>query len=176
MKRLLILMLVTCVASTADATLTLVSSAGDTLDPTGATFPNITWIGLYNDTWGEYAIGNVKYFVIAAADPGQWTGNATFYVPPSHGGTNIYYGLVDPGTGIGTVDLWQCEPAMSVERYDPGVLSAYEFVCTGIDDVTITVLRDDIATVIDTITIHQIPEPITFGLLGLGGLFLRRRT
>jgi len=30
-------------------------------------------------------------------------------------------------------------------------------------------------TVMDTQVIHQIPEPITFALLGLGGLFLRRR-
>lgn len=30
-------------------------------------------------------------------------------------------------------------------------------------------------TVLDTLIIHQIPEPMTFGLLGLGGLFLRRR-
>jgi len=30
-------------------------------------------------------------------------------------------------------------------------------------------------TVMDTQVIHQIPEPITLALLGLGGLFLRRR-
>jgi hypothetical protein len=27
----------------------------------------------------------------------------------------------------------------------------------------------------DTLTIHQIPEPTTIALLGLGGLLLRRR-
>ena len=34
----------------------------------------------------------------------------------------------------------------------------------------------DLSAPVDTLTIHQIiPEPITIGLLGLGGLFLRRR-
>ena len=28
---------------------------------------------------------------------------------------------------------------------------------------------------LDTVFIHQIPEPMTLGLLGIGGLFLRRR-
>ena len=31
------------------------------------------------------------------------------------------------------------------------------------------------AGIFDTQVIHQVPEPITFALLGLGGLFLRRR-
>jgi hypothetical protein len=32
-----------------------------------------------------------------------------------------------------------------------------------------------IDTVLHTLTIHQIPEPATMALLGLGGLFLLRR-
>jgi hypothetical protein len=34
---------------------------------------------------------------------------------------------------------------------------------------------DPVVTVYDTQVIHQIPEPFTMALLGLGGLFLRRR-
>jgi len=34
---------------------------------------------------------------------------------------------------------------------------------------------DDAGAVMDSQIIHQIPEPITLALLGLGGLFLRRR-
>ena len=33
----------------------------------------------------------------------------------------------------------------------------------------------DLTTVLDTITITQIPEPMTIALLGLGSLFLLRR-
>ena len=34
---------------------------------------------------------------------------------------------------------------------------------------------DTRATEISQLLVHQVPEPITIGLLGLGGLFLRRR-
>jgi hypothetical protein len=54
--------------------------------------------------------------------------------------------------------------------------------CEGIGDVTLALYMDRTANVggtfqlMDTQVIHQIiPEPMTMGLLGLGGLFLRRR-
>jgi len=53
-----------------------------------------------------------------------------------------------------------------------------KFHCDGYDplapDVTLTLMDID-GAVLDTQVIHQIPEPITIALLGLGGLFLRRR-
>ena len=50
------------------------------------------------------------------------------------------------------------------------------FTCTGQPgDVTLTLFNDTYTAVLDTLTIKQVPEPITFALLGLGGLFLRRR-
>jgi len=48
------------------------------------------------------------------------------------------------------------------------------FHCNGIGDVKIAITDDD-GNVLDTQVIHQVPEPITIALLGLGGLFLRRR-
>lgn len=50
-----------------------------------------------------------------------------------------------------------------------------DFHCTGQPgDVLLKLFNGD-GVLVDTQLIHQIPEPITFALLGLGGLFLRRR-
>jgi hypothetical protein len=53
------------------------------------------------------------------------------------------------------------------------------FHCEGVNlqnpDVLLT-LTGDVTGVFDTQVIHQIPEPMTMALLGLGGLFLRRRS
>jgi len=56
----------------------------------------------------------------------------------------------------------------------PGTAISLVFHCTGPGDFVI-VLNDDGLNPLDTVIIHQIPEPMTLGLLGLGGLFLRRR-
>jgi hypothetical protein len=47
----------------------------------------------------------------------------------------------------------------------------------GMGDVVITMgmVYDEGWTIFDTQVIHQIPEPMTMAVLGLGGLFLRRR-
>ena len=50
------------------------------------------------------------------------------------------------------------------------------FTCLGQPGyVNVTLLAEDFVTVLDSLVIEQVPEPITFALLGLGGLFLRRR-
>jgi len=49
--------------------------------------------------------------------------------------------------------------------------------CEDLGDVTISILNADTGEyeVYDQLVIHQIPEPMTVALLGLGGLFLIRR-
>lgn len=173
MKKTLVLILVMAIASTANAALTLVSSEGDTLDPTGWSRPNVTQIGIYNDTAAP-GQGVITYLTVPDVDPGEWTGNANIYAPPSLGGTNTYYGVLD--LGAGDIDIWESDLKVnSTDPYGIGVLADFEFICTGLGVMTITLLADDLVTVIDQITISEVPEPMTFVLLGLGGLFLHRR-
>lgn len=176
MKKLLILMLVLGIASSANAALTLVSSAGDTLDPAAI---NTTVIGIHNDTAAP-GQGLTTYLAIPSSDPAGWTGAYTINTPPSLGqGPDHGYDGVVPGAATGLpfdADLWASDFAVaSADPYGIGVLGDYEFQCTGLGDVVVYLYAQDLSTVLDTITIHQIPEPATMLLLGLGGLFLRRR-
>jgi hypothetical protein len=56
-----------------------------------------------------------------------------------------------------------------------GTLFDVIFHCTGAGDVMINLYDPAGSAVIDSILVHQIPEPMTMLLLGLGGLFLRKK-
>ena len=49
------------------------------------------------------------------------------------------------------------------------------FHCEAEGEVIVTLVDETFGNVLDRVIIHQIPEPLTLSLLGLGGLFLRRR-
>lgn len=79
-----------------------------------------------------------------------------------------------PGTSsasfINIVPSAQDSPALD------GVLVDYiDFHCAGLGDVILTLTDGNVTEVFDRQVIHQIPEPMTMGLLGLGGLGLLRR-
>jgi len=57
---------------------------------------------------------------------------------------------------------------------DGKIVDLIDFHCTGINDAIITLWDAGLEEVRDQQVIHQ-PEPMTIALLGLGGLFLRRR-
>jgi hypothetical protein len=80
------------------------------------------------------------------------------------------------GAQIELVDLVS-PPTVPAPLLGP-LVDNIKFHCDGyvppMSDVTLT-LFDIEGNVLDTQVIHQIPEPITIALLGLGGLFLRRR-
>ena len=56
----------------------------------------------------------------------------------------------------------------------PGTGFEVDFHCDGPGDVLVELLAFSDYALIDSLVIHQ-PEPMTIALLGLGGLFLRRR-
>lgn len=65
--------------------------------------------------------------------------------------------------------------SLDISATQTGMLvNEIDFHCDGPGDVTIALVNDD-GLVVDSQVIHQVPEPMTIALLGLGGLFLRRR-
>ena len=175
MKNLLIVFTVLAVASTASAGLTL-SVNGD-IDPpqTEVTLKpsDIVTIDIHNDT----AAPGLAVFLHLDSALGAWDSldNATNAVNPALPPFDME--IISPAfAGVIQVDLSKPDPEfrLPIGMLADGIL----FHCEAIGDVTILLTDSPIAglgNVLDSQVIHQVPEPITFALLGLGGLFLRRR-
>jgi hypothetical protein len=58
---------------------------------------------------------------------------------------------------------------------DGKMVDLVDFHCDGPGTVTLILFDSGTLEILDTQVIHQAPEPMTVALLGLGGLFLRRR-
>jgi len=109
---------------------------------------------------------------------GEWTGVDNVYIPPAKSGsTNADFGVGD-WLGTGDVDLYEAVFASGVPSFynGIGVLGDYEYRCLAIGpDVLVELMHGTTGGILDSLTIHQIPEPMTIALLGLGSLFLLRR-
>jgi hypothetical protein len=78
-------------------------------------------------------------------------------------------GIDNPLVGLELSDI-----AVEPIQFDGLLVDNIAFHCEAIGDVTISLFDGD-GVLMDSQVIHEVPEPITFALLGLGGLFLRRR-
>ena len=168
MKKVLVLMLVLGIASMATAGLTITVNGMPAEDSSIVLAPSdYVLIGLYNDGSVDQTIG----YMAIESGPGSWTGVGGTYYPPSV--PSAYATYIGFTSGLG--DTWvmiNAEP--TVAKMGVGIVGEFEFHCDDIGEVVL-VYSDDLQQVHDTLIIHQIPEPVTMGLLGLGGLFLRRR-
>jgi hypothetical protein len=105
----------------------------------------------------------------------KWEQSAVSAYPPAEkaeyiaGLTEAGYANITDLIGIDVVDI--SDP---ITQPNGLVIDGLRFHCEGLGDVTLTLMDLDL-NVFDSQVIHQIPEPITMVLLGLGGLFLRRR-
>jgi hypothetical protein len=181
MKKLLVLTLVLGMASLAGATLTLTADGPLELLPSESIVLCLV---------GDGAEVNFTGF-ITVEGPGSIDGAEVLYV----GSLSSYKDAEDlapdfgmPGAaeviemfagflGLPLTDVsgWELVDGAIPPAPTAGLLiSGILFHCEGEGDAIVTVWDANFG-VMDQITIKQIPEPMTMALLGLGGLFLRRR-
>jgi hypothetical protein len=194
MKKLFVLMLVLGLASVASASLvgldisvngnhepadsmyTLLPSQTLTLDihvnaditPGGAGEGN--WLLICETAAGTISGGHkVPYGDVTLMGPDSASGAGVAGMPDGYDGV---YGAI---LLVGTTTV---VPASTI-LFD-GIIFHCEGPLTNPLDVTIELSRltdegEYTGQIYDTVTIHQVPEPATIALLGLGGLLLRRR-
>ena len=161
MKKLIILMLVLGLASVTNAALVLSFNGDTNVEVTTVAPSDYFTIDVYDTD------GSGGEFWVNIAGPASYTGPGTVHIPPAP--SNLVAANYSPGwisalmnpPSVGAIGTW----------WD------LELHCDDEGDVVISLTDDTgyLTGTIDTITVHQIPEPMTIALLGLGGLFLRRR-
>ena len=185
MKKLLVLTLVLGMASMASAGLVITSDGTSVLDPTGATAPTsvdlgiasdadmlafstVAWALVVNDSAGSLSGGDpITILSVSNTVIGDTT-NPSLTVPDGLSGYfgSIFVGFVTspvPAQSLYEAFVFTCDAA-DVEA----VIQLYSLVDLGGDQY-------ELGQMLDSVTIQQVPEPMTMALLGLGGLFLRRR-
>jgi len=191
MKKLLILMLVLGLTSLASAAMTLQISVNGEKNPVDSQFVvlDVPSGHLVLDIWTTGPItpaGGAEgyYALVCRTTGGTITGGIHIPAKPiDELGVVIYDDAVGggvPGLPEGENGVWGGVVLTGLGTYAAGdtIFDEIDFHCEGMGDVIITLYETDFVgapVFMDSVVIHQIPEPATMLLLGLGGLFLRRR-
>lgn len=184
MKKLLIFMLVLGLASFANAAMTLEISVDGDKDPVDSQiflFPSET---LELDIWTTAditaGVGEGFWALTCETADGTISGGKSLF--PQETGIVIYDDAVGNGVPVpaGENGVWGMIALATIDKVPAGsvIYDDIVFHCEWYpNDVLVTLWETDGTSVwpLDTVTIHQIPEPTTMLLLGLGGLLLRRR-
>lgn len=179
MKKLLILMLVLGMTTLASATiitsLEYRDAAGTTpiteVDVTVNTAFTVVVVGTYAAAEGDTVRLYDDYEALGlGSDVADMTGS-TMHQPAAGGyGAISGYSTLYDGLDLAFGDLTTGQTAVDMFTIDLSVLGA---ITSG--TLTLSNLTSDYLTAIYSASIDIVPEPMTVALLGLGGLFLRRR-
>jgi hypothetical protein len=186
MKKMLVLLAILSVASIASASFSIsVNGVADpigsvTAAPSGTVNLGIFGAGNTGDSMSMYLLvqgpgitsGGVSLYGGALDDVRTQTSAAwdvEFDLP------NAFASFGFPGVTTATVGVFAStvapQPLLNGQLAD-----LINFHCEGPGTVTLTLVAEDLTTVLDTQTITQVvPEPATMILLAVGGLLLKRR-
>jgi hypothetical protein len=175
MKKLLILVMVLAMASLASATLTLsTTSTGPLAAEETAT------LSVGTDAVISAGVGEGYWAIGTKTVDGTNTGGISLYAA-TEGGITIAEDAVGSGIPLpeGENGVWGMIALGTIPSVPiGGIIDEITFTCKSAVDVVVTLYYSVDAVefaAVDTVTITQIPEPVTMVLLGLGGLLLRRR-
>lgn len=184
MKKLMVLMLVLGMASGAVAALQI--SVGGDKEPIDSEIYLLPSEHLVLDIWtttriapgiGEFG----GWALVCQAADATISGGVSLF--PTETGIVIYDGALGAGFPVapGEDGVWGMIALGTIPEVPAGavIFDLIDFHCEwAINDVVINLYSTAdwaIKNLEDSVVIHQIPEPATMLLLGLGGLFLRRR-
>jgi hypothetical protein len=165
MKKLLLLILVLGMASAANAAIILSFDDNTTLTETDLSVGDTAVIGIYATDIYDY--GAYLSFGLVS-EGGFFVSNPRYLYP----GPPI---IIPPFPPEPIDDHYVFEVFLAFTQA-PGIQVEVDLTClkAGVD-VFVELYDAGTFALVDSLIIHQVPEPVTLALLGLGGLFLTRR-
>jgi len=180
MKKLLVLMMVLGMATMANATIQLsvngVIDGGENVTDISIAPSDTITIDIWNNADDLPTRNFTAYLDIYPNNTGCYT-TANALLGPAAGDFPASFQL----DILGDIDEYTI-----YQNWNPGTPGEVEGAiflidlhCESPDNIVTVELYDERVdggyTIVDTLIIHQIPEPMTLALLGIGGLFLKRR-
>jgi hypothetical protein len=173
MKKLLVLLVVLSVAAFANAALKIsVDGVVDGPDP--ILLPSQT---VSIDIFSDGATTSADTFILMMTGPATMDIANAINTVNQPGAPDTIFFIEDPESPFfGGVFFDFSLIGVPIPPLPAGVIADNIILhCEDIGQVILNLVGADTGSDFDTQVIQQIPEPMTLGLLGLGGLFLRRR-